>query len=119
MDDSDIPKKPPSMWVPMVDPYELGLMTKLGEEAGELGSAASRCMAQGLDEAHPETGKINRHWLEDEIADIYSKFDEVVVGLGLDIERIQKGRKAKFEFHRTWFAFLRSRSPKYRNKEIS
>lgn len=116
MDDTDIPKKPPSMWVPMTDPYELGLMTKLGEEGGELCSAVSRCMAQGIDEVHPVTGKPNREWLEDEIADLLSKFDETITGLGLNRERIDRRREAKTQFHLSWFTFLRNLSLKYKDK---
>lgn len=57
-------------WHPMSDPVDLKHMGKFAEEVNELGSAIARCLIQGIDECHPETGKVNREWLEDEIADV-------------------------------------------------
>lgn len=57
-------------WQPMADPLDLAHLSKLLEEVNELGAAIARCIIQGLDEREPVTGKPNREWLEDEIADV-------------------------------------------------
>lgn len=57
-------------WHPIQDPVTLKHLGKLLEELGELTSAVSRCLIQGIDETEPVTGKLNRHWLEDEAADV-------------------------------------------------
>ena len=56
-------------WHPMTDPVDIKTLGKAQEELGECISAAARCLIQGIDEEHPETGKRNRLWLEEEIAD--------------------------------------------------
>ncbi len=63
-----------SPWHPMSDAVDLKHMGKLAEEVNELGSAIARCIIQGVDEAHPDTGKMNREWLEDEMADVLAGF---------------------------------------------
>ena len=60
----------PNPWIPMSDLNDVRVIGKLGEELNECASAASRCLIQGIDEAEPSTGKLNRVWLEDEIADV-------------------------------------------------
>jgi len=57
-------------WHPMSDPVDLKTLGKLLEELGELGSAVSRCLIQGIDEAEPTTGKLNRQWLKEEVIDV-------------------------------------------------
>ncbi len=57
-------------WVPMSNPTDIKHLGKLGEEAGELCSAVSRCLIQGIDGIEPTTGKSNRIWLEEEMADV-------------------------------------------------
>lgn len=78
----------PSPWTPEADPTRLKVLGKLSEELGECGSAASRCIIQGIDEAEPVTGKVNRVWLEDEIADVLANADVAMERLGLDRGRI-------------------------------
>lgn len=63
-------KEEPSQWQPMSVPGDVAALSKLLEEVNELGSAIARCIMQGLDEREPVTGKLNRHWLEDELADV-------------------------------------------------
>ena len=57
-------------WVPMTRPIDLKHLGKLAEELGELQSAVARCLIQGIDEVEPVTGKVNREWLREEIADV-------------------------------------------------
>jgi len=88
----------------MTNPTDLKTLGKLGEELGECISAISRCLIQGIDECEPVTGKLNRLWLQEEIAD-------VLAGLGLTIERfepdkdfIQRRVVKKMEQLRVWHA---------------
>lgn len=57
-------------WHPMKDPVDIKTLGKALEEAGELISAMARCLIQGIDEKEPQTGKSNRQWLEEELADV-------------------------------------------------
>jgi hypothetical protein len=59
-----------SPWHPITDPQELKLLGKTAEETNELGSALARSIIQGFHECHPLTGKMNRTWVEEEIADV-------------------------------------------------
>lgn len=63
-------KHQPSPWEPIRNPIHIAILGKLVEELNECGSAASRCIIQGIDEAEPVTGKINAEWLLDELADV-------------------------------------------------
>jgi NTP pyrophosphatase (non-canonical NTP hydrolase) len=60
----------PNLWLPMQDRVTLAALAKLAEECGELSAAIARCIAQGIDEREPVTGKPNLQWLEDEMADV-------------------------------------------------
>lgn len=53
-----------------MSPPEVKILGKLLEELGELQSAAARCLIQGMDEREPVTGKQNRLWLQEELADV-------------------------------------------------
>jgi len=57
-------------WQPITDATDLKYIGKLIEELGELSSALSRCIIQGIDETEPTTGKINRQWIEEELSDV-------------------------------------------------
>jgi len=71
-------------WNPITDPRTLRILGKLGEELGECSAATSRCIIQGLDECEPTTGKVNRRWLEEEIADVKANLIFAIAELGLD-----------------------------------
>lgn len=79
-------------WHPMNNPVDLKTIGKLLEELGEAVSAAARCMIQGIDEAEPVTGKINRKWLEDEFADLEAnmKLTKDRFNLIVDQTRVEK-----------------------------
>lgn len=83
-----------SPWHPINNPVLLKALGKLMEELGECQSAAARCVIQGVDEKEPTTGKVNRRWLEEEIADVRANVELVEHLLNLDVEFINK-RKAK------------------------
>lgn len=59
-----------SPWMPEQDRLRLAVLTKLAEECNELGGRAVRCIAQGIDELDPKTGRSNRDELRREIADV-------------------------------------------------
>jgi len=85
-------------WHPIADPVDLKHLGKLAEEANELGSAIARCIIQGVDECEPVTGKLNRQWLQDEIADVQANLDLVIERFGLD-EEAMDARAAKKRRH--------------------
>jgi len=89
-------------WHPMSDPVDLKNMGKLVEESGELASAGARCIIQGIDECEPVTGKKNREWVEDEIADVIANIKLVIERFSLNEERILSRAEHKEASLRTW-----------------
>lgn len=89
-------------WHPMTDVVDLKHLGKLAEETGELGAAVARCIIQGIDEVEPTTGKVNRDWLEDEIADVAANAQLVTERFGLDKDRIRARAERKAAQLRTW-----------------
>lgn len=89
-------------WHPMSDPKDLKHLGKLSEELGECSAATARCLIQGIDEREPTTGKLNREWLEDEMADVAANMELVAERFGLDVERIKARRADKIVRLRTW-----------------
>lgn len=84
----------PNPWHPITDPVDLKHLGKLLEELGEATSAVSRCVIQGIDECEPSTGKPNRQWLQDELADVLANIRLVVERFGLN-ETDMKARAFK------------------------
>lgn len=93
-------------WRPMSNALDLKHLGKLSEEANELGAAISRCIIQGIDEAEPITGKPNRAWLEDEIADVLANIELVRAHFGLDVSRIGERVERKKMHLRGWHSML-------------
>lgn len=93
-------------WVPMTEPIDLKHIGKLIEELGECISAAARCQIQGIDEVHPVTGKSNREWLEEEIADVNANIELVCKHFQLDSHKIYKRSVIKEEKLKAWHALL-------------
>lgn len=96
-------------WHPMsnsVDVKHLGkLLEELGEltnELGQLTAAVSRCLVQGIDESEPITGKCNRIWLEEEIADVDACICLVVERFNLDRSHIANRCLKKMKRLREW-----------------
>lgn len=98
-----------SPWHPITDAVDLKHLGKLSEELSELsaaaskcGAAVSRCIIQGIDEAEPVTGKINREWLEDEIADVRANSELNIERFNLDEARIAARCEKKKRYLRQW-----------------
>lgn len=91
-----------SPWQPVTRKIDLKHLLKLIEELGECTSAASRCLMQGIDEKEPVTGRLNREWLEDEMADVYANMALVCQHFRLDRRRIADRADKKTVYLRTW-----------------
>lgn len=89
-------------WHPMTDAVDLKHLGKLSEELSECGSAVARCIIQGIDEAEPVTGKINRDWLQDEVADVLANIDLVIQRFDLDAIKIATRSEKKKRHLRQW-----------------
>lgn len=101
---SDKPHVPGDVnpWHPMTDMIDLKTLGKLGEELSECAAAASRCIIQGINEVEPETGKPNKRWLEDEIADVLANILLTMDRFDLDPQYINDRRARKFAMLRAW-----------------
>lgn len=82
-------------WIPTKNTKEIKVLGKLGEETGELSSATSRCIIQGINEVEPISKKSNQEWLEDEIADVLACSQLAIEKLGLSKERIMARMEEK------------------------
>lgn len=98
----DLKKAGPNPWHPISDAVDLKHLGKLGEEVTELGSAVCRCIIQGVNECEPVTGRRNKVWLENEIADVLANIDLVIERFGLSVARINERRATKKDYLRTW-----------------
>ncbi|WP_316234631.1 hypothetical protein [Bradyrhizobium sp. SZCCHNR1020] len=87
-------------------PIDLKHLGKLAEELNECGSAVARCLIQGIHEREPVTGKLNRDWLEEEIADVLANIRLVQDHFNLDVHRIAERRQNKMAHLRAWHAML-------------
>lgn len=90
----------------MHKPKDLKVLGKLLEELGELVAAGSRCLIQGIDESEPVTNKINRKWLEDEIADVNANIVLVVTHFGLNLSSINERSARKIKRLSEWHHML-------------
>jgi hypothetical protein len=91
-----------SPWHPMDNPVDLKHIGKLIEELTECGAAAARCMIQGIDESEPTTGKINRDWLEDEMADVLANIQLNINRFNLNETKISNRKYTKMVKLMTW-----------------
>lgn len=92
----------PNPWHPMTDAVDIKHLGKLIEELSECSSAAARCIIQGVDEKEPVTGKLNRHWLEEEVADVRANVELVTERFQLDRARMQQRVEIKLYHLRKW-----------------
>lgn len=107
METNDIPTDvSPSDWQPITNKHDLAVLGKLGEEVGELVSAIFRCIIQGLDESEPVTHKVNRKWLEDEIADVEAMLRQTKSRFDLHFQEIERRTIRKFAYKDVWFEAL-------------
>lgn len=93
-------------WRPMKSAIDLKHLGKLGEELNECGSAVSRCIIQGIDEKEPITGKKNKFWLEEEIADVLANINLVIKHFGLNQSQIQERKVRKEKQLKSWHDML-------------
>lgn len=98
-------------WCPMSRPIDLKHLGKLMEELGEAQSAVARCLIQGIDEREPVTHKLNREWLEDELADVSANIDLVKKHFVLNEARMADREERKKLHLRGWHSMLASPSP--------
>lgn len=105
MEDND-PKPSVSPWFPETDLNTVRALGKTLEELGECTSAVSRCLIQGVEECEPVTGKPNRRWLEQEIADVLAQFEILIEMKSLDIAAIQRRKEFKKGLMAIWRAHL-------------
>jgi hypothetical protein len=89
-------------WQPEQDKVRLAALGKLLEELGEASSATARCVIQGIDESEPVTGKRNRQWLEDEIADVMGAIGIVMKRFDLDADRMRARTLRKMNHLDAW-----------------
>lgn len=89
-------------WHPITDVKDLKVLGKLLEELGELTSAVSRCIIQGMDERHPITQKSNRVWLEEEIADVAATIELAFNRFGFDVGHLERRQLLKLELLSEW-----------------
>lgn len=89
-------------WHPITNAKDLKHLGKLGEELGEAQAAVSRCIIQGMDEKEPVTGKINREWLEDELADVLANIRLVSDHFNLNTNRMWERGEKKKKHLRQW-----------------
>lgn len=115
MKTEDIDGYRPSQWVPMTDLPTLAALNKLQEELNELGKIIARILMQGIDEADPETGTINRSELEKEIADVRGLSKLVVDHFGLDDTCIEDRAEKKYNMKVKWLEML-TEGPKIINE---
>ncbi len=87
-------------------PIDLKHLGKLSEELGEAISATSRCIIQGIDEREPITGKPNKQWLEDELADVLANIELVAEHFQLEAARMQERKERKKIHLRGWHSML-------------
>lgn len=102
----NIEDKPPSAWRPEQDLVRLAVYGKALEELGELSSIIARCMIQGVEECEPETGVPNRIALGKEVADVYSRLEQIVEIFDLDTWSIARRSNAKTKYHKAWLNML-------------
>ena len=102
MRDDQIPDAELSPWHPITEPVLLKHLGKLAEEVNELGAIVARIIIQGVDECNPDTGELNRHALESEMADVLANCQLVGEHLGLNIDRVTERAKKKLAKLQAW-----------------
>jgi hypothetical protein len=109
METTEIPSSTASMWEPITNRADLAVLGKFGEELCEGGASIFRTIIQGLDEVEPATGKVNRQWVHDEIADIEAMIEHMKIHFSLDREQISIRKSRKFNYKAPWFTWLLGR----------
>jgi hypothetical protein len=95
-------------WQPEHDKVNLAVLGKACEELTECATAVSRCIIQGIDESEPVTGKLNREWLTEEIADAYATLDLMCAHFGLDGSIINTRITKKLKHLQSWHRLIKN-----------
>lgn len=106
VDGTDKPMAP-RPWRPETDPIRLAVLGKTLEEMGESVSSIARCVIQGITRFHPETGKPNKRWLEEEIADVLAGYEIMIEEFTLDRDFIAVRKGVKMAHKRAWHERIR------------
>lgn len=93
-------------WVPMARPIDVKHLGKLAEELAEASAAVARCLIQGIDACEPVTGKPNKQWLEEELADVLTGVELTTQHFGLDYAAMLQRVELKKERLRKWHQML-------------
>lgn len=99
-----------SNWTPTTNLLHLRRFGKLQEELAELAAVAARCITQGIDEVDPGTGKLNRHRLEEELADVLAQCQITVRLLDLNSDAIHDRKLRKQVMMMRWESDIAERS---------
>jgi hypothetical protein len=112
-----LPKREPiegiiTAWVPMSDPAQIALFSKLGEEAAELAKACSRAVMQGLDGTSPgQEGRTNAEEIFREHYDIQAALrvirDEGWLPELFGFRGMQERYHSKIRGFRHWLTLIR------------
>lgn len=100
------PDVEPSPWVPMSNPRDIKITGKSLEELGEAVTALARCLIQGIDGTEPSTGKVNRLWAQDELADVASTGRHFIENFDLDTEAMAERVERKYNFLGRWLGAM-------------
>lgn len=91
-----------SPWHPITNSVDLKTLGKFAEELNECGSAVARCIIQGVDECEPVTSKLNKDWLQDEIADVLAGIELTIKRFNLDRSKIANRQNKKEKHLSKW-----------------
>jgi len=94
-----------SPWSPEQDKVRLAVLIKLIEECNELSGRAARCIAQGVDEVDPDTGRTNREEMSREVSDVIACLQKLngEMGISGDPDRVN----SKFLGYGRWHDMIR------------
>lgn len=96
-------------WQPEADPVRIAVLGKLAEELAECAAAVARCQIQGIDEREPVTGKLNREWLWQEIADVAATTRMAVEHFGLSEHVMNVRARRKMDHLHRWHELIRAK----------
>lgn len=97
-----------SPWMPTTDPIRLALLGKLCEELNKAGSAASRCIIQGVLGKNPKDGKLNLDWLHEELADVQACINLVKDTFVMHGKMFDERVERKMQHLRKWHVLILS-----------
>jgi hypothetical protein len=82
---------------------DLKHLGKIAEELGEAQAAVARCIIQGIEERHPVTGKRNRDWLLEELADVWANIQLVEEHFHLNVDKMLLRARRKKNKLKKWY----------------